>query len=265
MNKVLTIAGSDSSGGAGIQADIKTMMAHGIYGMSVITALTAQNTVGVNSVMPVPADFVRRQLEAVFDDIFPDAVKIGMLPDVEIMEAVEDVLINYKAVNVVLDPVFASSSGTAFSSEKTFEFLKERLFSLCTLVTPNIPEAEILTDMQIRDKSDTIRAAEIISNSYSCSVLIKGGHIRYNRDKSEDLLFMADGEKIWSESSRIDNPNTHGTGCTLSSSIACNLAKGFSLPDSVCRAKAYLTGCIENGLNIGKGRGPLNHLLTINQ
>ncbi len=262
MKKVLTIAGSDSSGGAGIQADLKTMTAHGVYGMSVITALTAQNTMGISGVMNIPGEFVKEQLGAVFEDIFPDAVKIGMLPSREVMEAVEETLSGYRAKNIVMDPVLGSTSGTSLSAVEGREFLKKRLFPLCRLITPNIPEAEILCEMPVPTRNDAEKAAELLAEKYGCNVLIKGGHLDYEKcGKSADLLYIRDENPFWIEEERIDNPNTHGTGCTLSSAIASNLALGHELKEAVILAKKYITNCIKADLNIGKGRGPLNHMV----
>ena len=265
MKKVLTIAGSDPSGGAGIQADLKTMEAHGVYGMSVITALTAQNTMGVTGKFPVPAEFVEAQLRSVFDDIFPDAVKIGMLPDTEVMSVVWDVISEYRPANIVLDPVLSSTSGTSLSADNARSYLTEKIFPLCTLITPNIPEAEELTGQEIHSKEDVEKVAKMLRDSYGCSVLIKGGHSIFSGEDAEDCLYQTNSIKgqgsalTWLSSKRIDNPNTHGTGCTLSSAIACNLALGFRMDEAVQRAKDYLTGCIEKQLDIGKGRGPLEH------
>ncbi len=261
MKKVLTIAGSDPSGGAGIQADLKTMEAYGVYGMSVITALTAQNTLGVAEKNPVKGAVVSSQLTSVFDDIFPDAVKIGMLPDTEVMEAVHDALLKYKPENVVLDPVLSSTSGAALSADSARSYLTEKIFPLCSLITPNIPETETLIGMAIHSKEDVENAAKALGNTYRCSVLIKGGHSTFSGEDSKDCLFYNESF-TWFSSKRIDNPNTHGTGCTLSSAIACNLAFGFHMEESVKRAKDYLTKCIEAGLDIGKGRGPLEHRVT---
>ncbi len=258
MISVLTIAGSDPSGGAGIQADLKTIEAHGAYGMSVITALTAQNTMGVAGKYIVPGEFIRQQLKAVFDDIFPDAVKIGMLPDSEAMQAVRDVILAYKPKNIVLDPVLGSTSGTALSTEDSRVFLKKALFPICTLITPNIPEAEVLTGYRIASRKDMEKAAGVLGDIHGCSVLIKGGHSVFGKEICEDCLYI-DGKFIWFKAKRIDNPNTHGTGCTLSSAIACNLAKGCTMQEAVQSAKTYLTRCIEAGLDLGKGRGPLEH------
>ena len=263
MKKVLTIAGSDPSGGAGIQADLKTMEAHGVYGMSVITALTAQNTFGVTGKFSVPAEFVTAQLKSVFDDIFPDAVKIGMLPDAEAMSAVRDVVLEYQPKNIVLDPVLSSTSGTKLSADNARKYLTEKIFPLCSLITPNIPEAEILSGDKISSKEALENTAKRLCNSYGCSVLIKGGHGAFEGDKCEDYLYQIDSSKgIWFSSDRIDNPNTHGTGCTLSSAIACNLAQGFHMEEAVRRAKDYLTRCIGMQLDIGKGRGPLEHRVS---
>lgn len=261
MKKVLTIAGSDPSGGAGIQADLKTMEAHGVYGMSVITALTAQNTLGVTGKFPVPADFVRRQLVSVFEDIFPDAVKVGMLPDIEVMRILREIITEYKPKKIVLDPVLSSTSGTSLSAENSLDYLKEMIFHLCTLITPNIPEAEKLTGFEITSSQELERVAKALGDEYGCSVLIKGGHSSFDGESSIDLLYSK-GKTHRFRAGRIDNPNTHGTGCTLSSAIACNLALGFDLEESVKKGKDYLTRCIVQKLDIGKGRGPLEHRIT---
>ena len=258
MKKVLTIAGSDPSGGAGIQADLKTMEAHGVYGMSVITALTAQNTLGVSGKYPVTADFVEAQLRSIYEDITPEAVKIGMLPDIEVMRVVKDCLLTTGQKNIVLDPVLSSTSGTSLSAESSREYLKNELFPVCSLITPNVPEAEILAEMEISSEKDVEAAAKKLGETYGCSVLIKGGHLTVDAEYSRDCLYHR-GAFEWLSAKRIDNPNTHGTGCTLSSAIACNLALGNDLPEAVKRAKAYLTKGIEMGLDLGKGRGPLEH------
>ncbi|SFP60824.1 hydroxymethylpyrimidine/phosphomethylpyrimidine kinase [Butyrivibrio proteoclasticus] len=260
MKTVLTIAGSDCSGGAGIQADLKTIEAHGMYGMSVITALTAQNTLGISGIMVVKAEFVKKQLDAIFDDIRPDAIKIGMLPDADVMKAVRDVLVANKASNIVLDPVLGSTSGTELSKKEAREFLKNELFCLCDLVTPNIPEAEILSGRKIGSKKDMEEVAMFLSEEYDCSFLVKGGHSSFDsEDEACDCLYQKN--PIFIEGKRIDNPNTHGTGCTLSSAIACNLAEGLSMEESVKRAKEYIEKCISARLDIGRGRGPLLHNL----
>lgn len=256
MKTALTIAGSDSSGGAGIQADIKTMTAHGVYAMSAIAALTAQNTTGVYGIMEVTADFLANQLDCIFTDIYPDAVKIGMLSSGAIMETVAAKLREYKAVHVVLDPVMVATSGSRLMKEDAAAVMRRELFPLAEVITPNIPEAEVLTGMEIRCGEDMERAAKILWENCGCAVLCKGGH-RVN--DANDLLCI-DGEFRWIKGERIDNPNTHGTGCTLSSAIACNLALGFSLEESVRRAKTYLSGALGAGLDLGKGSGPLNHM-----
>lgn len=255
MKTALTIAGSDCSGGAGIQADIKTMMANGVYAMSVITALTAQNTMGVNGIHSVPADFVGTQLDSVMRDIFPDAVKIGMVCTKENISMISRKLLVYQAKNIVIDPVMVSTSGTVLLQEDAIEKIKKELFPLATLLTPNIPEAELLTGMQIRSEEDMMEAATKISREYHCACLLKGGHqIRGAND-----LLLEQGISTWFRTERIHNPNNHGTGCTLSSAIASNLAKGCSLAVSVEMAKKYLTGALSAMLDLGKGNGPLNH------
>ena len=256
MKTVLTIAGSDSSGGAGIQADIKTMTVHGVYAMSVITALTAQNTTGVYGISEVAPDFLAKQLDAIFTDIYPDAVKIGMVSSSELAEVIYERLSFYEAKNIVLDPVMVATSGAALSKEKLADALTEKLFPIATLVTPNIPEAEILTQMTIKSENDMITAAEKINCSFRCNVLLKGGH---KTNDANDLLY-ANGNFKWFNGKRINNPNTHGTGCTLSSAIASNLAKGLSIEDAVQKAKEYITKALSSNLNLGKGSGPLNHI-----
>lgn len=256
MKTVLTIAGSDSSGGAGIQADIKTMTIHGVYAMSVITALTAQNTTGVYGISEVAPDFLAKQLDAIFTDIYPDAVKIGMVSSSELAEVIYERLSFYKAKNIVLDPVMVATSGAALSKGKLAEALTEKLFPIATLVTPNIPEAEIFTQMAIKSENDMLTAAEKINHNSRCNVLLKGGH---KINDANDLLY-ADGNFKWFNGKRINNPNTHGTGCTLSSAIASNLAKGLSLESSVQKAKEYITIALSSSLNFGKGSGPLNHI-----
>ena len=249
MKKVLSIAGSDCSGGAGIQADIKTMIMNGVYAMSVITALTAQNTTGVFGIQESPVEFVDQQMECVFQDIFPDAVKIGMLSSPEIMHHVAAGLQKYEARHIVLDPVMVSTSG--------HRLMQKELFPLAEVITPNSPEAEVLTGLKITDADSMELAARAISNEFHISVLLKGGH---RVEDANDLLYT-DGKTQWLKGERIDNPNTHGTGCTLSSAIASNLAKGYDLTDSVIRAKSYLTDALRADLNLGKGSGPLDHSL----
>ena len=257
MKTVLTIAGSDCSGGAGIQADIKTMIMNGVYAMSVITALTAQNTTGVFGIQETPVEFVDQQMDCVFQDIFPDAVKIGMLSSPEIMHHVATGLQKYEARHIVLDPVMVSTSGHRLMQKEAEETLQKELFPLAEVITPNIPEAEVLTGLKITDADSMELAAKAISNEFHISVLLKGGH---RVEDANDLLYT-DGKTQWLKGERIDNPNTHGTGCTLSSAIASNLAKGHDLTDSVIRAKSYLTDALRADLNLGKGSGPLDHSL----
>lgn len=259
MKKVLTIAGSDPSGGAGIQADLKTMTGHKMYGMSVITALTAQNTAGVYGVFEASPEFVAQQMDAVFTDIYPDAVKIGMVSNKEIISVIADKLIEYKAEKIVLDPVMVSTSGGRLFKDDSIETLINKLMPLALVITPNIQEAEVLCGFKIESKEDMQRAAVKISENYSGNILIKGGHLTYC---SDDLLY-ADGDFMWYDQERIDNPNTHGTGCTLSSAIACSLADGCDVETSILNAKKYITGALRSNLNLGKGSGPLNHCWSL--
>lgn len=259
MKKVLTIAGSDCSGGAGIQADLKTMVMHKVYGMSVITALTAQNTLGVSGVMDVPAEFVEAQLDAIFRDITPDAIKIGMISNVEILNSIVKKLVEYRAQNIVVDPVMVSTSGSMLLAESAIGILKQKLISMASLVTPNIPEAEVLSGIEIKNLEDMMIAAEKISKLRVAAVLIKGGH---SIEDANDLLYY-DGEFNWFKSKRVQNTNTHGTGCTLSSAIASNLALGYNLYESIAQAKAYINKTLEAGLDLGSGSGPLNHAIGI--
>ena len=255
MRTALTIAGSDSSGGAGIQADIKTMMANGVYAMSAITALTAQNTTGVTGIMEVTPDFLGEQVDNIFTDIRPDAVKIGMVSNAALIKNIAEKLKEYHAENIVVDPVMVATSGSKLISDEAIETLKEELLPMACVLTPNIPEAEVLSGMAIQSEEDMIAAAKYISETYSCAVLCKGGH---SLNDANDLLYR-DGSYKWFHGKRIDNPNTHGTGCTLSSAIASNLAKGFDLDTSVERAKAYISGALAAMLDLGKGSGPMNH------
>lgn len=259
MKKVLTIAGSDCSGGAGIQADLKTMTAMNIYGMSVITALTAQNTTGVYGIMEASKEFVGKQLDCIFTDIVPDAIKIGMVSCEDIIEVIAEKLGQYHAKQIVLDPVMISTSGSRLLEEKAAESLVKRLMPLADLITPNIPEAEVLSNIKIKSKEDMIRAAESIAKHYDGSILIKGGHAQ---EDANDLLYMQ-GKIKWFKEEKIENPNTHGTGCTLSSAIACGLARGNSVEQSVKEAKSYITGALKAGLDLGKGSGPLNHCFVL--
>lgn len=255
MKKVLSIAGSDCSGGAGIQADIKTITAHKLYAMSVITALTAQNTTGVSGVLETPPEFVAQQIDMILTDIVPDAVKIGMVSNQEIIKIIAEKLSGYKAKNIVLDPVMISTSGSKLLQEEAIGMLVATLMPLATVITPNTMEAECLCGFSIDSKEDMQKAATEIAKSFSGSILIKGGHLK---DCSDDLLY-SQGECIWFEQTNIDNPNTHGTGCTLSSAIACNLAQGLDINNSIAQAKAYITGALKANLDLGKGSGPLNH------
>ena len=261
MKKALTIAGSDSSGGAGIQADIKTMTMNGVYAMSAITALTAQNTTGVTGILEVSPDFLTKQLDAVFEDIFPDAVKIGMVSSSELIRVIADSLVRYGAANIVVDPVMVATSGARLIEDEAIETLKSRLLPLATVITPNIPEAEILADMTITDEAGMEEAAKTLYERYGCAALVKGGH-RIN-DANDVLYATPDQGPVWFKGRRIDNPNTHGTGCTLSSAIASNLARGYSLEESVERAKEYLSGALAAMLDLGKGSGPLAHNFAI--
>lgn len=259
MYTALTIAGSDSSGGAGIQADIKTMAAHGVYAMSAITALTAQNTMGVSDILEVDAKFLGAQLDAVFSDIFPDAVKTGMVASSDIIECIAQKLVQYKAKNIVVDPVMLATSGARLISDKAVESLKEKLFPIADIITPNIPEAEVLSEMEIKHEEDMEKAAISIFKRYGCAVLCKGGHSLHT---SDDVLCDKEGVH-WYKGKRIDNPNTHGTGCTLSGAIAANLAGGMDMDTAVRQAKNYISAALEDMLNLGKGRGPMNHMFML--
>ncbi len=255
MKTALTIAGSDSSGGAGVQADIKTMTMNGVYAMSTITALTAQNTLGVRAILEVTPNFLKEQLDAVFEDIFPDSVKIGMVSSSELIDVIAERLKFYNAKNIVVDPVMVATSGSALIKTDAIKTLIEKLLPLATLVTPNIPEAEILSDMKIKSKNDMIKAAEFIEKSYGCCVLLKGGH---SINDANDLL-CENGRFVWFDGKKINNPNTHGTGCTLSSAIASNLAKGLNLAESIKKAKDYISDALAAGLDLGNGSGPMKH------
>ena len=260
MYTALTIAGSDSSGGAGIQADIKTMTANGVYAMSAITALTAQNTTGVTSIMEATPQFLAEELDCIFTDIYPDAIKTGMVSSSELIEVIADKLTGYQAKNIVVDPVMVATSGARLISEDAISTLKSKLLPLAKVITPNIPEAEVLSEMQIKSEADMEKAAEIICNRLGCSVLLKGGH---QLNDANDLLWQKNEQATWFMGKRIVNPNTHGTGCTLSSAIASNLAKGYDLKTSVKYAKNYISGALAAGLNLGKGSGPMNHAFAI--
>ena len=259
MNTALTIAGSDSSGGAGIQADIKTMTANGVFAMSAITALTAQNTTGVTDIFDSTPHFLEEQLDAVFTDIFPDAVKIGMVSSAELIGVIAEKLKAYDAKHIVVDPVMVATSGSKLLRDDAITALTEKLLPMAEVVTPNIPEAEILSGLTITDAAGMEAAAQKISEAYGCAVLCKGGH---KVNDADDLLWR-DGKAQWFHGERIANPNTHGTGCTLSSAIASNLAKGYALTASVERAKAYISGCLSAMLDLGHGSGPMNHMFEL--
>lgn len=259
MKTALTIAGSDSSGGAGIQADIKTMSAHGVYAMSAVTALTAQNTTGVTAILDSTPEFMAAQLDAVFTDIMPDAVKIGMVSAAELIHVIAEKLKQYGAKHIVVDPVMVATSGAKLLQDNAVDALKQELLPLAEVLTPNIPEAEILADMEIHCAADMEQAAEKIGRTYGCSVLCKGGH---DLNDANDFLWEESGG-TWFKGERISNPNTHGTGCTLSSAIASELAHGRTLHDAVDQAKAYISGALAAMLDLGKGRGPMNHLFGL--
>lgn len=271
MRTALTIAGSDSCGGAGIQADIKTMTMNGVYAMSAVTALTAQNTTGVTQIMEVTPDFLKAQLDAVISDIFPNAVKTGMVASSELIKTIAQAVKTYSLKNLVVDPVMVATSGAKLISEEAIDTLKKELLPLATVITPNIPEAEVLLEnaglsgidsksLKITSESEMEEAARKIHEAFGCSVLVKGGH---NVNDASDFLYgkTENGEIVakWFKGRRINNPNTHGTGCTLSSAIAANLAKGESLENAVEKAKEYISGALEAMLDLGKGSGPLMH------
>ena len=259
MKTALTIAGSDSSGGAGIQADIKTMTMNGVYAMSAITALTAQNTLGVTGIFEVPPQFLAQQIDAVFQDIRPDAVKIGVVSSSSLIRTIAGRLRAHEVENLVVDPVMVATSGARLMEAEAISTLTRELLPMAALLTPNIPEAEVLSGQAIRSQADMQAAAEKISRAYGCAVLCKGGH---SLSDANDLLYI-DGHCQWFRGRRIDNPNTHGTGCTLSSAIAANLAKGFPLDQAVSRAKAYISGALEAMLDLGQGSGPMNHAFAL--
>ena len=259
MKTALTIAGSDCSGGAGIQADMKTMTMNGVYAMSAVTALTAQNTTGVRAIQEATPDFLKQQIDAVFEDIRPDAVKIGMVASSELIRIIADRLKYYEANNIVVDPVMGATSGSALMKTDAVQTLINELLPVADLVTPNIPEAQVLSGLIIENQEDMIAAAKYIGDHFHCAVLLKGGH---SINDANDLLY-ANGELFWFEGKRVDNPNTHGTGCTLSSAIASNLAKGFTLSESVQRAKNYISGALAAMLDLGKGSGPMHHAFDL--
>ncbi len=277
MNTALTIAGSDSCGGAGIQADIKTMTINGVYAMSAITALTAQNTTGVTGIQEVTPEFLQQQIDAVVSDIRPDAVKTGMVSSIPLIKVIASSIKKYGLKNVVVDPVMVATSGAKLISDDAIDTLKKELFPLAAVITPNIPEIEFLLEtlnfqpdssnladsissLKIISEAQMEEAARKIHEEFGCAVLVKGGH---NVNDANDFLYgkNPDGTivKKWFRGKRINNPNTHGTGCTLSSAIAANLAKGCSLEQSVANAKEYISGALAAMLNLGKGRGPMAH------
>lgn len=263
MKTVLTIAGSDSIGGAGIQADLKTIEAHKIYGMSAITCVTAQNTLGVLGVTELDPDFVALQIRAVFEDIRPDAVKVGMVGSGDIAAAIADCLERYEAQNIVVDPVMVASTGAVLMADDAVDVIVDRLLPLATVVTPNIPEAEVLAKMDITGQHDMVEAAHVIAKMLDgTAVLVKGGHAV---EAANDLLLTEHGREVWLRHRRIDTPNTHGTGCTLSSAIACGLARGYDVQASIAQAKAYLSGALENDPGLGRGVGPLNHIWNLHR
>ena len=259
VKTALSIAGSDSSGGAGIQADIKTMIMNGVYAMSAVTALTAQNTTGVTGISEVTPEFLALQLDAVFTDIFPDAVKIGMVSSANLVYAIAERLKHYGAKNIVVDPVMVATSGANLIKNEAVVAICQALLPMATLVTPNIPEAQVLADMAVTCPEEMEQAARLIGEKYGCAVLCKGGH---QVSTADDYLWQ-NGMGIWMRGQRIENPNTHGTGCTLSSAIAANLAKGYDLPGAVERAKAYISGALAAMLDLGSGSGPLDHLFDL--
>ena len=255
MKKVLTIAGSDSGGGAGIQADLKTMTMNGVFAMSAITALTAQNTTGVQGIYEVSPAFLKQQIDSVFTDLRPDAVKIGMVSSSPLIEAIAERLRFYKAEKIVVDPVMVATSGARLIEEEAVETLERELFPIAAVLTPNVPEAEVLCGHAVRNEQDMETAAGEIGEKYRCAVLLKGGH---SISDANDLLY-AGGTMKWFRGKRIPNENTHGTGCTLSSAIAANMAKGFGLEEAVGRAKEYISGALAAMLDLGKGSGPMAH------
>ncbi|MFQ9436332.1 MAG: bifunctional hydroxymethylpyrimidine kinase/phosphomethylpyrimidine kinase [Ruminococcus callidus] len=259
MAPVLTIAGSDSSGGAGVQADLKTMTMLGCFGMSAITALTAQNTLGVQGICPVPAEFLKQQIAAVCEDIPPAAVKVGMVYDTPQILAIAEAVAQYQLPHVVVDPVMVATSGDPLLKQQAQQALTEQLFPLAELLTPNLPEAEQLTGTSITSPPQMEQAARQLSETYHTAVLLKGGH---SMGSCNDLLYAA-GTATWFSGQRTDTPNTHGTGCTLSSAIASFLAQGASLEESVRRGKAYISGAIAAGLSLGHGHGPIAHNYAI--
>lgn len=259
LKTALTIAGSDSSGGAGIQADIKTMTMHGVFAMSAVTALTAQNTLGVRSIMEASPEFLADELDAVFLDIYPDAVKTGMVASSKLICTISNKLKEYSAKNIVVDPVMVATNGAKLICDEAIETLQKELLPMATVLTPNIPEAEVLSGMKIRTEKAMEEAAKKIFESFGCAVLLKGGH---DLNDANDLLWSEKGSE-WFFGKKIENPNTHGTGCTLSSAIASNLALGRDLSDSVKRAKDFVSDALASMLDLGRGKGPMNHMFAL--
>lgn len=259
LKTALTIAGSDSSGGAGIQADIKTMTMHGVFAMSAVTALTAQNTLGVKSIMEASPEFLADELDAVFSDIYPDAVKTGMVASGKLICTISNKLKEYSAKNIVVDPVMVATNGAKLICDEAIETLQRELLPMATVLTPNIPEAEVLSGMKIRTEKNMEEAARKIFESFGCAVLLKGGH---DLNDANDLLWNENGSE-WFFGKKIENPNTHGTGCTLSSAIASNLALGRNLSDSVRRAKDFVSDSLASMLDLGRGKGPMNHMFAL--
>ena len=262
MKKILSIAGTDCSGGAGMSADYKTITAHKMFAEGVITAVVAQNTTGVRAISECTSEMVSAQLDCVFEDIFPDAVKIGMVSSVPLIKIIAQKLRYYNAQKIVIDPVMVSTSGHKLLKDDAIECLTKELIPLASVITPNIPEAEVLSGINIKNVDDIIKAAELISKFFSGAILIKGGH---NLNDANDFLYINNNESFWFNGKRIDNPNTHGTGCTLSAAIACNLAKDLSLPESIKNAKEYISGALGSMLDLGKGNGPLDHCFSIKE
>ena len=260
MKTALSIAGSDSCGGAGIQADIKTITLNGVYAMSAVTALTAQNTIGVRAVFEASPEFLGQQIDAVFEDIRPDAVKIGMVSSTALIDIIAERLTFYKAENIVVDPVMVATSGAKLITDDAVDALKEKLLPIASVITPNIPEAQVLSGIKITDHDTMEKAAGIIDKKYGAAVLVKGGH---NINDATDIL-CHNGTFTVFEGKRIDNPNTHGTGCTLSSAIAANLAKGYPIPEAVRKAKEYISGALGAMLDLGSGSGPMDHAFDYN-
>ncbi|NBH14709.1 bifunctional hydroxymethylpyrimidine kinase/phosphomethylpyrimidine kinase [Lachnospiraceae bacterium] len=261
MKTVLTIAGSDCSGGAGIQADLKTITALGLYGESVITALTAQNTMGVADILPVSPDFLQKQLECVFTDIVPDAVKLGMITGTEQMRVIRDCLVKYQVKHLVIDTVMVSTSGRRLMEPQAFGYYTRNLLPLAEVYTPNLPEAELLLKTTMKTREERVAAVREFALQYRGMVYLKGGH---DGRSADDLLY--DGENlVWLTAAHISNSNTHGTGCTLSAAIACGLARGLDRIASAKMAKEYITGAIADGMNLGRGNGPLNHMYRIKE